>query len=177
MDEVQLLEKMQRYVANIAITNSALRNQGAPGMVDAARKFVSGLDLRQFQSLDMDDYTERLDALTRDLASSFPEGAQNWGSARKAINIFMVQSTMNRFLAGPCGLANLDELLEVPLDGNVSWALRKSAGRGVLPRWTSIVKLTPEDNGAYQAFAMQLAGEYGIRRFQLDALFWRAKNI
>ena len=41
----------------------------------------------------------------------FPGGAQNWGTARKALNVFMVQAFLDRFLAEEYGLDRLGQCL------------------------------------------------------------------
>ena len=60
-----LLKALQRYVANIGISGSSLRNQGAPGVVGIARDFLAELDLAQLKDLE-----PGVEGLTADLGLS-----------------------------------------------------------------------------------------------------------
>src|SRR5713226_293522 len=58
------LRDMQRYVANVAITPSALRNLGTGGLVRTAREFLGNLDLRPLATLDPSAYSKWLETQT-----------------------------------------------------------------------------------------------------------------
>lgn len=173
MDEEQLM-LLQKYIANIAISGSTLRNQGAKGVVKKARHFLAQLNLMTFLEIEPRNYSDLLNEWTEDLGTELPTGAQNWGTARKALNVFLVQMFMNKYLAELYGLSRFDEVLETPLDSQAARKLRRIAGRGNLPRWDSIRKLTIEDSQNYQIFAKDYARQQGIPRACLDILLWRS---
>jgi len=176
MDHEQFFKLMQQYVANIAISGSTLRNQGAEGVTGAARDFLAELDLSRLKTIEPADYAKVLAEWTSDLVNRLPEEAQNWGTARKALNVFMVQVFMNKYLAGEYGLDRFGAVLETPLDSLATKALRHRAGRGQLPRWEGIWQLSQEDSQHYQEFASQLAAKENIARACLDIMLWRVEE-
>src|SRR6266478_2670788 len=109
------LKEMQRYVANVGITSSALRNLGGKGLVETARNFLTvKLDLKPLRAIKPSRYPAWLDRNTKALTQAFPKLGL-WGPARKAINIFMVMASVNRFLCEAYRLDRLDDVLELPL--------------------------------------------------------------
>ncbi len=169
---------MQRYVANISITASALRNLGGGGFVRVAREFLGNLDLKGLASLDPSAYPEWLENTTKALMAKFPI-KDRWGPARKSINIFMVMASLNRFLSDAYRLERLQDVLEVPLDSVVVGKLRKFGrnqklfGKKEFPkRWESIKALDPMNSEKYQKIAQAKAEERGIPRGRLDVVLW-----
>jgi hypothetical protein len=155
--EQEFLSLMQRYEANIAIGGSTLRNQGAEDVIEVARNFLARLDLSKLQTIQPSTYPDILNEWTCTLKEELPDGAKNWGTARKAINVFMVQVFLNKYLAEEYGMEKLKDVLETPLDKDAAGNLRKIAGRGKLPRWEGIKWLRPEDSNCYQEFAVEVA--------------------
>jgi hypothetical protein len=111
MPRGEFLRLVQRRIANVAIAPSTLRNQGAPGVAEATRTFLADLDLRVLRGIDPAAYAGILEEWTARLMQQFPGGAQNWGTARKALNVFMVQAFLDRFLAEEYGLDRLGQCL------------------------------------------------------------------
>jgi len=175
MDE-EKLKLMQRYVANIAISGSTLRNQGAEGVTSAARAFLSGLDLNVLGETEPEQYPNLLDEWTEQLRARLPAGARNWGTARKALNVFMVQAFMNKYLDKEYGLNKFGDVLETPLDNKAANKLRKRAGGGKLPRWNGIINLREDGSQQYQEFASTVARQERISRACLDIILWRANE-
>lgn len=171
----ELLTRMQRHVAQLAANGSSLRNQGAAGVVDAARQFLATLDLASFVAGDERSFAAALDRATEDLRRGFPEGARNWGAARKVLNLFLRDCLYHTYLARAYGLDRLRFWLEVPLDSQVAAALRKKAERGHLPPWPQIKRLTRETSGLYQTEATERAKTLGVARVDLDLWFWNPK--
>ena len=89
---------IQRFEAFTAIGASTVRNQGAPGVVNATRKFLSEMDLRSFGAKNKDDFTEALECKTNALQRTLPEPAASWGLARKALNVFLRDCLYNHYL-------------------------------------------------------------------------------
>lgn len=176
MNEEQFFKLMQRYVANIATSGSTLRNQGDKDVAKNARQFLSQLDLMMFRRIKPNDYPECLNRWTEELKKKLPKGARNWGTARKALNVFLVQVFMNKHLVEKYGLKRFGDVLETPLDSQATSRMRKLAGRGRLPRWDSIKRLSQGDSLRYQEFAAVYAQEQGIPRACLDIIIWRPKK-
>lgn len=177
MKNKDFLTLMQRYVANIAISGSTLRNQGAENVVENARNFLATVDLGAFRRIDPSRYAEQLDVWSAELQQELPDGAKHWGTARKALNVFMVQVFLNKHLAEEYGLEKFKDVLEIPLDSQATAELRRRAGRRKLPRWESIRGLREKDSLRYQEFASVVAAEEELPRACLDIMLWRASKI
>jgi len=176
MQKQEFLKLMQRYEANISISGSTLRKQGAEGVAKTARNFLVKLDISKLQTIQPSAYPEILNEWTCNLKQELPEGAKNWGTARKAINVFMVQVFLNKYLSDEYGLNKFSNVLETPLDSQATQGLRMLAGRGRLPRWEGIKWLRSENSSRYQEFATKFAKEEEIPRVCLDIKLWRAEK-
>lgn len=172
--------KFRERLANIAIGPSALRNQGASGVIDAARKFLAGLDLTQFVVADEEQFLKVLDKQTEKLRTDFPDGAKNWGAARKAINLFLAECCYHRFICQEYHLEKIEAFLETPLDSQVAKKLIKKAKENdeKLPRWQGLKHLTQSESNDYQQFAYQYAKkeEKLPARFYLDVIIWQPEG-
>ena len=167
---------MQRYIAVTTIGPSALRNQGSKGVIKAAQKHLAEIDLGDFRTKDEQAFLKVLDAATDKLKSALPRGAQNWGAARKACNLFLRDICYNRFLCQHYRLEESEEWMEIPLDGLITTALKRKGQRGTLPRWPGLNGLTPEVSARFQAFARQVAAQQGISRVHLDMRLWTTER-
>ena len=165
---------MQKRVANIAISASTLRNQGAAGVVESARKYLSQLSLGIFQGISTENqFMKILDDCTDELMQKMPKGARNWGTARKAINVFLEETLYNGCLNEIYALNNIAEYFEVPLDNYVAKNLIKEDRNGRLPSWQSIKRLNPETSAIFQSYAREVANDKGTIRIYLDLMYWR----
>lgn len=176
MEKTERLRKMQHYISNIGIAGSSLRNQGACGVVNAARKFLAEIDLSCLSNLDPFGFPSWLDDTTEKLLREFPEKAQKWGAARKAINIFTTQAFLNGELSAAFSLSRLGDLMETPLDSVAAKKLRTLPGGDKLPLWQGVGRLTPEINRRYQEFALEVAQAEGIPRGCLDLILWQRSS-
>lgn len=167
----EFLSRMQHHVAQLAANSSSLRNQGASGVVAAARRFLSRLSLGEFAGGDESSFTATLDRKTEELRGELPVEAQHWGAARKVLNLFLRDCLYNTCLAEAYGLERLWSWLEVPLDRQVAEALRKEAG-ATLPPWPQIKRIAPADSALYQAEASRRAVVEKVARVDLDLWFW-----
>ncbi len=68
-------EIIQRFESFTAICASTVRNQGAPGVVCATRKFLSEMDLGPFGTKNKDAFTGVLERKTNALQGALPEPA------------------------------------------------------------------------------------------------------
>ena len=175
IDKLQdLIGKFQSRTAELAIGPSTLRNQGAPGVVDTARKYLMRLDLKQFNDCTQKDFQGVLDKETKKLQNQFPEGAKNWGAARKALNIFLRDALYNHYLREHYKLQHIASWLEIPLDSHVAGRLRGEYRGSDLSKWPGIRHMDSDISDEYQCVAEQVAGRRGVARVHLDLFYWRA---
>ena len=170
------IHAMQARTAVVAIGASTLRGQGAPGMVNAAREFLRGMDLRRFAVRREVTFQKCLDDETKKLMAAFPRKGRSWGAARKAINIFLRDAFYNAYLRDHYALAVAQEWYEIPLDSATARGLRQEDGGSELSRWRGVKHLTPALSVEYQRFAFELARSRRIRRVHLDAYLWVANR-
>lgn len=170
----QTLRRLRRFRAE-EIPANAIRNQGAPGVLGAARAFLRRLSLPRFRTRSRARFEAHLDAVTERLRRKLPAKAQHWGTARKAVNLFLRDCVYDHHLRTRYGLATVEPWLEVPLDSYVAGALRARRRGRRLPRWRGLKKLTPGDSARYQEAAQRLAQRKGVYRVDLDLYWWRLK--
>ena len=82
----------------------------------------------------------------------------------------------NRYLCPEYHFSTVERWLEVPLDGVVARELRRRAGRGALPHWPTLRRLTPQEHAAYQEFALRLARDWQVSRVDIDIYLWPANR-
>jgi len=182
MNHNEFLQQIHRRIAIVSVGGSAIRNQGASGMVDDARSyFKDSIALDEFFSAMKDETSYRmfLDKHTIYLRDKFREGGRRWGAARKGLNLFFRDLVYNKFITEEFGLSqdfNLfnDEIkyLEVPLDSFVAQGLCDMPNLQ-LPKWKSIKELTPGTSELFQISALQVAKELKVARVHLDLILWR----
>jgi hypothetical protein len=168
----EFLQVIQAKAARAAVGQSVVRGQGPAGMLKISQDYLADLDLRQFAVRRESLFQRRHDDATQQLLSVFPISGKSWGCARKVLDLFLRDALVNHYLRQYFKLEASEHLLEVPLDTVVARELRREAGRGVLPKWPTLKRLTPEVNQAYQALAARMARETGIARVHLDAELW-----
>jgi hypothetical protein len=164
---------MQNHVAETAVGPSALRNQGSRGVIARTRSRLRKIDLARFSVRSRSAFAARLDAETKRLRKALPRGARNWGTARKALNLFLRDVLYHRLLCKFYGLDSLEQRLEVPLDSYVAKAIRGELPREDLPKWPGVKHLTPQISMVYQTAAAQIAAKEQIARVHLDLRWWR----
>jgi hypothetical protein len=172
MDRGEFIKAIQKMVAVGAIGPSALRGQGAPGVIAAAREFLAALALEQFAVPTQARFDRVLDKATEDLQRAFPVRARHWGTARKALNLFLRDAFYNLYLHRSYGLGVAEKCFELPLDGITARALREENDARSLPRWHGVKYLDKKTSVLYQAFASELAKKRQIRRVHLDTFLW-----
>lgn len=175
------LEKLRRRTAQAAIGPSALRNQGAPGVIAAARSVAEAIDLSRYstrygKTKNCEDILSFLDEDTNTMLAQFPQSAQSWGAARKGLNLFLRDASYNVDLSREFELVAVRSHLEVPLDRHVGEALRYELEGAELPHWGSIKMLQPAASAEYQKVALQVAKRFGVARVDLDVFFWRSEQ-
>ena len=171
-----LIDAIHVKVAISAIGASALRGQGAAGVVAAARDYLGNMRLGEFCVSRESQFRNRLDADTEKLLRAFPSKGRSWGAARKALNLFLRDAFYNAYLRKHFGLADAEYWYELPLDSAVARGLRRLAAKRSLPPWDGLKRLKPHQSQAYQEFAATVARERGIARVHLDAYLWVAER-
>lgn len=168
---------MHRFIAISAIGPSALRGQGASGVIKACRDHLSSLDLKRFRRRSEKAFLLTLDEATEELRKVFPIGARNWGAARKALNLFLRDVYYNRFLFERYKLFCLnEEWFEIPLDSLIAKALKRHSGKGSLPNWPGLKRLKKKDSDSFQEFAKIYASEHNTTRIHLDMRLWAVER-
>lgn len=170
---------MQQYMAISTIGPSTLRNQGVPGVIKVVREFLTGIDLHEFQAKDEKRFLQELNAQTKRLMEilqrlreQLHHKEEYWGSARKALNLFLRDLCYNRFLCERYDFAHMEGWMEIPLDSYIAHNLRDKFGKMELKPWDGLINLKPEVSDKYQKCALKLAKELDITRVHLDMILW-----
>src|SRR5262249_55604340 len=151
------LRAVQQRCARVAVGASTVRGQRAPGLVQAARAHLATLDLQQFGVSGPALFRRRLDRATERLARSLPLRGRSWGVARKLLNIFLRDALYTSYLREAFRLDRAEHLLELPLDSITAKRLQAEVGRGRLPRWQGVKRVSPAASTELQAAAAAIA--------------------
>ncbi len=165
---------MQSRMAQASIGASSLRNQGKSKVIEICRKFCMAMDLSKYTPK---SFKTQLDKDTRKLLKRLGMKETQWGTARKAINLFLRDVFYNKYLVPVYKMGKLDYLLEVPLDTQVADKIKRySQGEDLI--WHGIKHTTESENKAFQDAANQIANENISINFRvhLDLIFWRYEN-
>lgn len=169
----------QQYVeriANVSIGASTFR--GYPhNTISTIQDYLKKINLEEFQSNTAKGFEKILDKHTIVLSEkikALDPSSEYWGSARKALNLFLGYAAYHSVLRKKYRLNRIEKFLEVPLDGQVARSLIPLAGKEVnLPKWETIKDLTPENSKKFQDFASWYAKKIKCTRIQLDVILWR----
>jgi hypothetical protein len=167
---------LQRRIAMTSIGPSTARGMGPKGTITAARQFLVELDLRSLQRCSPASFESFLNRTTDELVAALPRKAQYWGSARKFLNIFLRGLLYNRYLCDRYNLYALEPWLEIPLDRQVAKGLHGEPGSETLPKWRTVISLSPAENKIFQEFAKEVAISEHTYRVHLDLLYWRRSD-
>jgi hypothetical protein len=111
---IPLIKAIQARTAVVAISPSTVRGQGGSGVVDAARDFLTNLDLRRFGVDEERTFRAALEAATGELRDALPRQARSWGLARKCLNIFLRDAFYTCYLRDEYGLTAAEGWYEFP---------------------------------------------------------------
>ena len=168
--KADFLKLMQQYLAELSIPPSALRNQGAGGVVHAAREYLGALPLNEFRGVSQGGFQKLLDRHTAKLQKALPDEAARFGAARKALNVFLRSVLLNTHLCEAYRFDRIEHLLELPLDSQSAAFLAAQEDGGLLPRWRGIKGLEPGDSRVFQSFALDVAKRHSFPRIYLEML-------
>lgn len=183
LNDNEFLKLIQRRLSEISIGSSALRNQGAKGIIRLTRDFCyNQIKLDDFKEQILDKtFSKYIDKLTTQLVNEYPIEGKSWGAARKGLNLFFRELVYNHYVHKYLNLPsnrteeiNFLNQLEVPLDNFVAKGLKNEFDE--LPKWNSIKNLTPVDSRVYQKRALDLASKMGFARIDVDLEFWRSNK-
>ena len=174
MNQAEQIQLMLNRTAELAAGSSTLRGQGPPGTIFKAREFLKDVSPQQFKLQSAVDFRKQLDVVTQSLSAHFLK--QNWGAARKVLNIFLRDVLYNRYLCDHFNFESVENWLEVPLDGDVAENLLAASEGKSLPSWPRIKRLTVEVSDQYQSVARKIAEKENIATVHLDLIFWRRKK-
>ena len=167
-----------RFIANTSISASSLRNQGGEGVVAKARCFMGELDLAEAGAAGAEGYPAYLDDCTAKLMAYFPDKArENYGAARKALNIYLFACTRDHVARSRYSLDRIEPALELPIDKDAITYLKCKtqceASRSALRGFDSIKGLCRKKHATIQAIASEVAEGKGVLRCELDFCAWR----
>ncbi|GJQ29736.1 MAG: hypothetical protein HBSAPP03_16200 [Phycisphaerae bacterium] len=166
-----LLSTTQNYLVVSTTGGSVLRNQ-EPLVVSTIQRFLRLIPLSSVPH-ESAEYEVWLDEHTARMLAAMRSKVRPWGTARKALNLFMRACICDHHLRTAHALERAEPWAEVPLDSIVAKALKRAAGRGCLPQWPGLKRLTPDANASFQAFALKHTAELGLRsRIFLDYVLW-----
>lgn len=181
MKESAFLLQIHKRISIISIGASALRNQGASGIIKIARDYFFQIDIDEFVSAleTKSTYNLFLNEHTENLISNFPENGKSWGAARKGLNLFFREIAYNKFFSDyydfPRDFVEFNEkfnFLEVPLDRDVALGIYNETDMN-LPKWKSIKTLNQKSSDLYQVAANKIAESEKTARVNLDLKYWR----
>ena len=166
----KFVKQMQHKVAVSAVPLSAVRAQGG-GVLGASQNFLARLRIAKIPRSEM-AFRQWLNRQTHALLDQLPVAHRPWGTARKVINLFLRDALYNQYLAEAFKLNRLQRWFEIPLDGAVANGLKQKAGRGNLPPWPGLKKLTRSTSDEFQEYALLCARQDNIHRVHLDIFLW-----
>jgi len=162
---------MQRKIAVTAVGISAVRNQGK-GVLKACQDYLAELDLDEIPKSNQTDFEDWLDKTTKGILDSLPIRNRPWGTARKALNLFLRDLFYNRYFNSLCDLDRLEKWFEIPMDSAVANGLIQKAGKTKLPSWPGLKHLKKTKHAAFQKEALDQAQKLRIERIHLDMYLW-----
>ena len=182
METKKWCEHLRVHYAKSCIIPSTLRGQVEKGGSDEARVYIEEnvfLDDLAKNHATPETFTNFLDRHTNELKEilvqpkrSKSPGQPNFGAARKVINIFLRLCCMNKDLNHVYKLHKIEGLLEIPLDKHVVTGIENSLSGKKAKNFT-IRDLTPQDYAEYQIKAKTVAENKGLKRYELDIIFFK----
>lgn len=169
--KADFLDILQKKTAVSAIGPSALRNQGV-GVLKVAQEYCGNIDLYAIVRKNRNIFNKILDKHTKRLLDKFPVKTKPWGTARKAINLFLRDALYNKYLSEEYKLKSIEEYLEIPLDSATARGLKKIGSKRELPPWPGLILLTKHQSDLFQEFAQKIADRKKLIRVHLDMYLW-----
>lgn len=140
MATFDLVDTTRKYLAVIVIGGSTLRNQGEGTVRRVQDYLLDSVNLANLATKHASAarYDAWLDGHTDRLLAAIGGKHRPWGTARKAMNMFVRACICNHHLRERFDLGRLEPVAEMPLDSVSAKALKVFAGRGGLPQWPGL---------------------------------------
>ena len=170
--KIDLISMIQQFTAVDSVGVSAMRNQG-PGVLKAVQRYLSPLQLDDIPVKSENEFGVWLAGQTEGLLRAMPLDTRPWGTARKALNLFLRGCLYNHYLRRHYRLDHIEHWLEIPLDSVTAKALKREAGRGQLPQWPGLKHLRKQTSDKFQAYARTYSESVGLpARIFVDNYLW-----
>jgi len=180
MEGPMWIEKVRGHLAIASVGNTTLMMQSGKGRVSRSQQFlITKMQLDHISDLDESEFKEYLNKKTNALSKQLlrPDNLQpNWGAARKVINIYLRQCSMNKDLNKYFSLNKVEPFLEVPLDNHVVKKIDEKS-KTKYSKTFRIKTLKKTENGKIQTLASNLASNESLHRYELDVLYWNHKKL
>lgn len=177
------VDQVRWHTAQTSVGPSTLRNTGAKGTVAAARHGLYLVKLERLaDAADAADFAGQLSYYTERVRRRLPVPARRWGSARKALDIYLRSVLYNAYLTTEYNFTRVEQWLEIPLDSftvrGLSRDYKKLRTSNKLPRFPGVAAADFRVYAAYQEAATKVAAELydGISRVHLDIYYWRSDD-
>ena len=136
------------------------------------------MDLKRYSQISNEQFQQQLDKDTNHLLTKFKIKAKPWGTARKAINLFLRDALYNKYLSKNYKLDKVEPFLELPLDSIVAKSLKKlSDNTKELRYWPGLKHLTKEISQKYQNVAQKCATKQHLSKVHLDIILWTENRL
>lgn len=172
MEREKFLRTMQQKMAYNALSPANMDFNSEVDIVKNARNFVTKLDLSKFATEDRKKFNQSLDSATDQLAGQMSANRKNWGTARTAINLFLLSAHYNRYLSESYNLYLSEHFYELPLNTQSAEGLRKQRPAINLPEWPGLNLIDAAGSKQYQEIALSIANDLGVARIHLGLFLW-----
>jgi len=170
--KIDLISMIQQFAAVDSVGVSAMRNQG-PGVLKAVQRYLGHLRLDDIPVKSEKEFGVWLAERTEGLLRAMPLNTRPWGTARKALSLFLRGCLYNHYLRRRYRLQRIEHWLEIPLDRVTASALKREAGRGKLPRWPGLKHLRKQTSDKFQAYAQVYSESVDLpARIFVDNYLW-----
>lgn len=165
--------KLAERIAKTAVNSSSMRKQGPKGTISLIRKYlIEKINLDEIPRSSSKKYLQFINKHTVNIQRNcFKHKHLFWGSARKALNIYLRDSVYCYELCHRYNLIKIKKYMEIPVDKNVFEALKYIVGIEKF-KWNSIKRLGKENHSYIQQIAYFLANKLKKYRVDLDVFFW-----
>ncbi len=179
MATFDLVDTTRKYLAVIVIGGSTLRNQGEGTVRRVQDYLLTSVNLANLATKHASAarYDAWLDGHTDRLLAAIGGKHRPWGTARKAMNMFVRACICNHHLRERFDLGRLEPVAEMPLDSVSAKALKVFAGPGGLPMWPGLRNLRKPESDRFQRYAAERTVLIGATaRIYLDFDLWLANR-
>ncbi len=147
-------KQMQQFTAVGAVTQSTVRGLKKKGILSKIRGYLARIDLNGVPKQNADEFGKWLNRWTNYIKKKCK---CSWGTARKAVNLFLRACFYNHYLRRKYGLGKVEKWLEIPLDNFVAKHF-KQHNKNL--KWSGILNLDAKESGKFQEYSKEYARKY-----------------